>query len=109
MTRPNTINTNYSYDGLSHLLSILHQVGATTIDGATYTYDNAGNRQTRQDNRTNVTTNYGYDNLYQSQRKLSSRAKRGTCCRFILHTITHCYPPTCFVSAHAFRRGKGCS
>jgi RHS repeat-associated protein len=66
MTRPNGINTNYNYDGLAHLLSVLHQVGTSTpLDGATYSYDNAGNRLTRQDNRTDVTATYGYDTLYQ--------------------------------------------
>jgi YD repeat-containing protein len=44
MTRPNGINTNYSYDSLSHLLSVLHQAGVNTLDGASYTYDPAGNR-----------------------------------------------------------------
>ncbi len=42
MTRPNTVATNYSYDNLSRLLSVLHQAGATTLDGASYTVDNAG-------------------------------------------------------------------
>jgi RHS repeat-associated protein len=66
MTRPNGVNTNYNYDGLSRLLSVLHQVGTSTpLDGATYTYDNAGNRLTRQNKRTNATTNYGYDSIYQ--------------------------------------------
>jgi hypothetical protein len=27
---------------LSHLLSVLHQTGANTLDGASYTYDPAG-------------------------------------------------------------------
>jgi YD repeat-containing protein len=34
MTRPNGINTNYTYDSLSRLLSMLHQTGANTMDGA---------------------------------------------------------------------------
>jgi len=33
------------YDSLSHLLNVAHKnSGGTTLDGATYTYDNAGNR-----------------------------------------------------------------
>lgn len=38
---------------------------ATTIDGATYTLDNAGNRTAKTDQRTAVATSYGYDNIYQ--------------------------------------------
>jgi YD repeat-containing protein len=49
MTRPNGINTNYTYDSLSRLLSVLHQSGASTIDGATYTVDAAGNRTSKAD------------------------------------------------------------
>ncbi len=42
--------------------------GGTTLDGAAYTYDNAGNRLTRTDKRTNVTLSYtSYDNIYQLQ------------------------------------------
>ena len=65
MTRPNTVNTSYSYDNLSRLLSVLHQVGGTTIDGASYTLDAAGNRTAKTDQYANVTTNYGYDQIYQ--------------------------------------------
>ncbi len=36
-----------------------------TIDGATYTLDNAGNRTAKTDQRTAVATSYGYDNIYQ--------------------------------------------
>jgi len=67
MTRPNNITTNYGYDNLSRLLSVLHQTGTTTIDGATYTVDNAGNRATKTDKRTNVTSNYIYDAIYELQ------------------------------------------
>src|SRR5947209_17658271 len=42
LTRPNGINTNYGYDSASHLLSVLHQTGSTTLDGASYTYDCGG-------------------------------------------------------------------
>jgi YD repeat-containing protein len=44
LTRPNGINTGYTYDSLSRLLSVLHQAGGVTVDGAGYTLDNAGNR-----------------------------------------------------------------
>ena len=65
LTRPNGVNSNYSYDNLSRLLSVLHQVGSTTLDGASYTYDNAGNRTSKADYLASVTSNYTYDNLYQ--------------------------------------------
>jgi YD repeat-containing protein len=44
MTRPNGVATNYTYNNLSQLLSVLHQVGTSTIDGATYTVVPTGNR-----------------------------------------------------------------
>jgi RHS repeat-associated protein len=65
LTRPNGVNTSYTYDAVSNLLSVLHKLGTTTLDGASYTYDPANNRKTRTDNRTNVTLTYAYDNLYQ--------------------------------------------
>ena len=65
MTRPNSVTTNYAYDNLSRLTSILHQLAGSTIDGATYTVDNAGNRTAKTDQRTAVATNYGYDAIYQ--------------------------------------------
>jgi len=37
----------------------------STIDGATYTVDSAGNRTSKTDNRANVTSNYGYDAIYE--------------------------------------------
>jgi YD repeat-containing protein len=67
LTRPNGIDTTYGYDTVSRLLSVLHKLGTTTLDGATYTYDGVGNRHTRTDKRTNVTLTYGYDNIYQLQ------------------------------------------
>jgi YD repeat-containing protein len=36
LTRPNGVNTSYGYDTLSRLLSVLHQSGANTLDGASY-------------------------------------------------------------------------
>jgi len=65
LTRPNNVMTNYSYDNLSRLLSVLHQVGGSTIDGASYTMDAADNRTAKTDQRVGVTTNYGYDQIYQ--------------------------------------------
>jgi YD repeat-containing protein len=49
MTRPNSVTTNYTYDKLSHLLSVLHQLSGSTIDGAVYTLDSAGNRTAKAD------------------------------------------------------------
>jgi RHS repeat-associated protein len=65
LIRPNGVNTNYGYDTLSHLLSILHQSGANTLDGATYTYDNAGNRLSKANQLNGITEQYTYDPLYQ--------------------------------------------
>jgi RHS repeat-associated protein len=65
MTRPNGVNTNYSYDSLSRLLSVLHQAGASTIDGASYTVDATGNRTSKTDQMAGVTSNYSYDALYE--------------------------------------------
>src|SRR5436305_7022721 len=36
-----------------------------TLDGATYTVDNAGNRTSKTDQLAAVTTTYGYDAIYQ--------------------------------------------
>jgi RHS repeat-associated protein len=65
LTRPNGVNTSYSYDGLSHLLSVLHQAGTTVLDGAGYTYDPAGNRLSKANYLNGVTSNYSYDLLYE--------------------------------------------
>jgi RHS repeat-associated protein len=65
LTRPNTVNTSYGYDNLSHLLSVTHANSGVTLDGATYTLDNAGNRTAKTYQRTAVATNFGYDNIYQ--------------------------------------------
>lgn len=58
LTRPNTVNTTYNYDSLSRLLSVLHQTGTTTLDGASYTYDAAGNRTAKTNLLNSVTENY---------------------------------------------------
>jgi RHS repeat-associated protein len=65
LTRPNGVSTNYTYDNLSRLLSVLHQTGSATLDGASYTYDAAGNRNSKTDYLAGVTTNYAYDAVYQ--------------------------------------------
>jgi YD repeat-containing protein len=65
LTRPNGINTSYSYDSVSHLMSVLHQAGNTVFDGASYTYDPTGNRTSKTNYLDGVTSNYGYDLLYQ--------------------------------------------
>jgi len=65
LTRPNGVSTSYDYDNLSRLLSVLHTSGSTTLDGASYTYDTAGNRTSKTDLRTSVTSNYTYDAIYQ--------------------------------------------
>ena len=65
LTRPNAVNTSYSYDNLSRLLSVTHALGGTTLDGATYTLDSAGNRTAKSDLYAGMTTNYGYDAIYE--------------------------------------------
>ena len=65
MTRPNNVTTNYAYDNLSRLLSVLHQASGSTIDGASYTVDSAGNRTAKTDQRLALITNYTYDSIYQ--------------------------------------------
>jgi YD repeat-containing protein len=52
---------------------VLHQLGTTTLDGASYTGacpersrgDLAGNRKTRTDKRLGTTLTHAYDNIYQ--------------------------------------------
>jgi RHS repeat-associated protein len=65
MTRPNSVTTNYTYDNLSRLSSVLHQLSGSTIDGAAYTLDSAGNRTAKADELASVTSNYGYDAIYE--------------------------------------------
>ena len=65
LTRPNGVNTSYTYDGLSHLLSVLHQAGNTVLDGASYSYDSAGNRTSKTNYLNGATSNYSYDPLYE--------------------------------------------
>jgi RHS repeat-associated protein len=65
MTRPNSVATNYAYDNLSRLQSVLHQLSGSTIDGASYGLDSAGNRTSKTDYRAGVTSNYAYDAIYE--------------------------------------------
>jgi YD repeat-containing protein len=65
LTRPNNVNTTYSYDNLSRLLSVTHAAGGTTLDGVSYTMDNAGNRLTRTPLPGGATGTFGYDNIYE--------------------------------------------
>jgi RHS repeat-associated protein len=65
MTRPNGLKSAYAYDNLSRLLSVLHQSGATTLDGASYAVNNAGNRTSRTPQPSGTASNYGYDALYE--------------------------------------------
>jgi YD repeat-containing protein len=46
-------------------LSVLHQTGSTTLDGASYTYDPAGNRTAKTNFLNGTTSNYTYAPLYQ--------------------------------------------
>jgi RHS repeat-associated protein len=65
LNRPNGVNTHYAYNSLSRLLSVLHQTGTTTLDGASYTYDSAGNRTAKTNSLNGVTEQYTYDAIYQ--------------------------------------------
>lgn len=65
LTRPNRLNTNYTYDSLSRLLSVSHMSGRTTLDGASYTMDAAGNRTSRTPLPSGAATNFTYDAVYE--------------------------------------------
>lgn len=65
LTRVNGLNTIYSYDSLSRLLSVQHQQGGKTLDGASYTYDVAGNRTSRTPLPGKTAQNFSYDAIYQ--------------------------------------------
>jgi RHS repeat-associated protein len=65
LTRPNSVNTTYGYDTLSRLLSVTHKKGTSTLDGATYTLDNAGNRMSRTPLPSGTATNFTYDSIYE--------------------------------------------
>jgi len=57
---------------VSHLLSVLHQAGSTTLDGAGYGYDFAGNRTSKTNYLNGTTSNYGYDAIYELQQVTQS-------------------------------------
>jgi len=62
LARPNSVNTNYQYDPLARVTSLLHQYttnkgATTTLDGAQYSYDGAGNRLSKTDKLTNIVSN----------------------------------------------------
>ncbi len=65
MTRPNGLKSVYAYDNLSRLQSVLHQSGSTTLDGAAYAVDNAGNRTSRTPQPSGTASNYAYDAIYE--------------------------------------------
>jgi RHS repeat-associated protein len=65
LTRPNTVNTSYSYDNLSRLLSVTHAKSGTTLDGASYAVDNAGNRTSRTPQPSGTASNFSYDAIYE--------------------------------------------
>jgi RHS repeat-associated protein len=65
LTRPNGVNTNYGYDSVSNLQSILHNLGVNTLDGSTYTYDAAHNRNSMTNQLNSAVSNFAYDNIYQ--------------------------------------------
>ena len=44
---------------------MLHKAGTATLDGAGYTYDNAGNRTAKANYLNNITEQYTYDPTYQ--------------------------------------------
>lgn len=64
-TRPNSVNTTYGYDTLSRLLNVTHKKGTSTLDGVTYTLDNAGNRLTKAPLPSGTATNFTYDSIYE--------------------------------------------
>ena len=65
LTRPNSVSTSYTYDSLSRLLSVTHAKHSTTLDGASYTMDAAGNRTSRTPLPSGTATNYSYDAIYE--------------------------------------------
>ncbi len=65
LTKPNGITSSYAFDPVSHLQSILHKLGANTLDGATYTSDLVGNRTSKNNLLNSAVSNFSYDNTYQ--------------------------------------------
>jgi RHS repeat-associated protein len=65
LSRPNSVNTSYTYDSLSRPLSIVHKTGTAIVDGASYAYDNVGNRTIKTNQLNNVAERYAYDTIYE--------------------------------------------
>ena len=67
LSRPNGVVTSYGYDDASQLLSLVHQLGPSTISDFTYIYNNVGNRTSLSQQRSAVIVNpvldYSYDEL----------------------------------------------
>ncbi len=65
----NGVATNFTYDAISRLTSLQHKLGAITLSGFDYTYDNLFNRTGMNTSRTGATVEnsiaYIYDNIYQ--------------------------------------------
>jgi len=61
MTHGNKVVTTYTYDSASQLLSLVHQLGAATVNSFSYNYDKVGNRTAKTDR--NGMANYTYDTL----------------------------------------------
>jgi len=61
MTHANGVETNYTYDAASQLLSLVHQFGTATVNSFNYTYDKVSNRKSKT-NRDGA-HNYTYDTL----------------------------------------------
>lgn len=78
MTRANGVTTNYTYDNLSRLLSVLHQLGASTIDGSVYTFDSAGNSMTNANQTSGLTSNYTFDSLYELTQSTQATTTTGS-------------------------------
>ena len=81
LTRPNGVNTSYSYDSLSRLLSVLHKAGTVTLDGAGYAYDNAGNRTSKTNYLNNVTVTHPVAH--------KSSQKRYICVTIHMHKVSY--------------------
>ena len=62
-TYPNGVSATWKFDGASRLTDITHTSGATTLFGAAYSLDNAGNRTaiTETINGTTNNLSYGYN------------------------------------------------
>jgi len=61
MTHANGVVTSYQYDAASQLLSLVHKLGAATVNSFSYNYDKVGNRTAKTDR--NGAANYTYDTL----------------------------------------------